>query len=69
MLNENDKISAVSYNERKLTAFTADYKKSLEGFYKLRNTIEIIKSDEHILEAKYTECLRAKTFKEADTVA
>ena len=66
MLSETDGNANVNYNDRTLIAFTAGYKDSLEGFFKLRNTVEIIKADEHILEVKCTECLWAKTFREAD---
>lgn len=66
MVNETDKNAAINYNERTITAFTDGYKKSVEGFYKHRNTIEFIKSDENVLEVKCTECIWAKTFREAD---
>jgi len=66
MLYETDKNADINYNERTLTAFTDNLKKEAEGFYKLRATFEIIYSDEHVLEMKTTECLWAKTFREAN---
>lgn len=66
MLSVTDGNASVNYNDRTMIAFTAGYKDSLEGFYKLRNTVEIIQADEHVLEVKCTECLWAKTFREAD---
>ncbi len=66
MLNETDKNAAINYNERTITAFTDGYKKSVEGFYKQRNTVEFIQSEENVLEVKCTECIWAKTFREAD---
>jgi hypothetical protein len=65
MLSETDKNATVNYNERTLTAFTDNFKK-YENFFKLRNTFEFIQSDDHVLELNCTECLWAKTFREAD---
>lgn len=66
MLYETDENAGINYNERTLTAFTDSLKKSAEGYYKLRATLEFIYSDEHVLEMNTTECLWAKTFREAD---
>lgn len=66
MLNKTDNNAAINFNERTIIAFTDGYKKSVEGYYKQRNTIEFIQSDENVLEVKCTECIWAKTFREAD---
>ena len=66
MLYEGDENADINYNERTLTAFADSLKKSAEGYYKLRATLEFIYSDEHVLEMNTTECLWAKTFREAD---
>lgn len=66
MLNETEKDPGIDYNERTITAFTDGYKKLVEGYYKQRNTIEFIHSDENVLEVNCTECIWAKTFREAD---
>jgi hypothetical protein len=66
MLYTTRKEADFSYNERTLTAFAENLKKGAEGFYKLRCTFEFIYADEHVLEMRTTECLWAKTFREAD---
>jgi len=66
MLYETEKDAGINYNERTLTAFADDLRRQAEGFHKLRCTFEFIQSDEHVLEMRTTECLWAKTFREAD---
>ena len=66
ILYETKKDAEINYNERTLTAFADDLRKEAEGFYKLRATFEFLKSDEHFLETRTTECLWAKTFREAN---
>ena len=66
MLYETDKDAGIKYNERTLVAFADDLRKTAEGFHKLRCTFEFLQSDEHVLEMRTTECLWAKTFREAD---
>lgn len=66
MLYENEKEADTNYSERTLIAFTNQLKEAANDFYKLRNTLDFIYCDEHILEMNTTECLLAKTFREAD---
>ena len=65
MLYETDKDADINYNERTLTALSNDSKKLIENWSN-RLTGEILTDNENVLEIKYTECLFAKTFREAD---
>ena len=65
MLQETDKDADINYNERRLTAFSTNIKKAGENWSK-RLTYEILTDNENIFEIKYTECLWAKTFREAN---
>ncbi len=65
MLYEIDKDADINYNERTLTAYSTE-EKSLFEEWSDRLTYEILKDNENVLEYKITECLWAKTFREAD---
>lgn len=65
MINMPDIDSEINYNERTLTAFSHRIKKGCEN-YSDRLTFEILNDNDNILEIKFTECLWAKTFREAD---
>jgi hypothetical protein len=65
MLHVTGKDAAINYNERTLTAFSNNMKKGCEN-YKDRLTYEVLTDNMNVLEIKFTECLWAKTFREAD---
>ena len=64
MLNMTDKDSDINYNERTLIAFSDGIKKGCENWSD-RLTFEILNDDENVFEMKFTECIWAKTFREA----
>ena len=66
MIVEIDKDADINYNERTLTVYSTEDKSLLEEWSD-RLTYEILKENENIFEYKITECLWAKTFREADT--
>lgn len=65
MLYEKDNKAEINYEERTLAALTALLKRYNEA-WKDRLTLEIIQENEDVFEVKYTECLWAKTFREAN---
>jgi L-2-amino-thiazoline-4-carboxylic acid hydrolase len=65
MLYENDKNAAVDYKERTLTVWSKESKELMKNWSN-RLTGEILTDNENVLEIRYTECLWAKTFREAD---
>jgi hypothetical protein len=64
-LYETSGQSVVNYEERTLTKWTNSIKKGCENWSD-RLTTEIVKDDENEFVIKFTECLWAKTFREAD---
>jgi hypothetical protein len=65
MRYESDEDAYFNNKERTLKTWS-DYSKKLMENWKNRLTGEILTDNEHVLEIKYTECLYAKTFREAD---
>ena len=65
MLYETDKDADVNYNERTMAALS-DYAKKLMEKWSSRLTGEILTDNGNELEIKYTECLWAKTFRDAN---
>jgi len=65
MLYETDKDTDVNYNERTMAALS-EYGKKLMEKWSNRLTGEILTDNGNEFEVKYTECLWAKTFREAD---
>jgi hypothetical protein len=65
MIYESDKESEINYDERTLTAFSKNIKDACEN-WRDRLTFEILNDDEEVFEIKFTECLWAKTFREAN---
>lgn len=65
MSYEIDMDADINYNERTLTAWSTDFKRGCEEWSD-RLTYEILKDNENVFEIKFTECLWAKTFREAE---
>ena len=65
MLYEIDKDADINYNERTLTAMSTVFKSGCEEWSD-RLTYEILTDNENVFEIKFTECLWAKTFREAE---
>jgi len=65
MLYESDKDVDINYNERTLTAWSDGIKKGCENWSD-RLTFEILTDNQNEFEIKFTECLWAKTFREAE---
>jgi hypothetical protein len=65
MMYGTSKEPDFSYNERTLSAFSVRTKKGCEDG-KDRLTWEIIRNDGDVFEMKISECIWAKTFREAD---
>ena len=60
-----DNTENIDYRERTLKVFAENIKKGCEN-WKDRLTYEVVKEDENEFEMKFTECLWAKTFREAN---
>jgi hypothetical protein len=65
MLYETNDRSNINYSERTLKAWSHSIKQGCENWND-RLTFEIINENENEFEIKFTECLWAKTFREAD---
>lgn len=65
MSNEIDKDADINYDERTLTAWSTAFKSGCEEWSD-RLTYEFLKDNENVFEIKFTECLWAKTFREAE---
>ncbi len=65
MLYEIDKDADINYNERTLTAYSTGFENGIEKWSD-RLTYEILTDNENVFEFKITECLWAKTFREAE---
>ncbi|MCK5704763.1 MAG: L-2-amino-thiazoline-4-carboxylic acid hydrolase [Cyclobacteriaceae bacterium] len=64
-LQERKDYEGIDYSDRTLTAF-ADWMKQICDYWSDRITWEVINEDESVFETRFTECLWAKTFREAD---
>ena len=65
MLYESNKESEINYNERTLLVWSNNIKEACKNWSD-RLTFEILNDDEEVFEIKFTECLWAKTFREAN---
>ena len=65
MIYERHKESEINYDERTLLAWSNNIKEACKNWSD-RLTFEILNDDEEVFEIKFTECLWAKTFREAN---
>ena len=65
MQYESDEDTYFKNKERKLKTWSDYFKKLIENLSNV-STGEILTDNENVLEIRYTECLYAKTFREAD---
>jgi hypothetical protein len=66
-LHASSSAEDIDYSERTLKAFANNLKESLsEDQWSDRLSPTIIKEDDDVFEKKFTECLWAKTFREAE---
>jgi len=65
MLYESPKETAIDYNDRTLTSWSDGFKKAGKT-QNDRLTFEILTDNDKVFEARFTECLWAKTFREKD---
>lgn len=64
MFYESSQKTDINYQERTLTVFANNTIKACEN-WKDRLTFEILNNSEELFEIRFTECLWAKTFREA----
>lgn len=65
MSNEIDEGADIDYSTQTLTAWSTGLKRGMETMND-RLTYEILTDNENVFEVKFTECLWAKTFREAE---